>query len=672
MLAQALLPWNSRWQDRATCLLLNAGFAAWALYWIHRSYRLKLSHLEVASADANETAALHLRTIETLALAIDGKNNSSRDDVRRVGAYAVGIGKELGLPDTELKALCAAAVLRDIGKLDVPEHIVSKPGHLTPAEFEKMSGHPVTGCQILEQVAFPFPVATIVRSHHEKWDGTGYPDGLHGEEIPIGARILAAADFLGALMTDRPHRRALDLDEAVKIVVSEAGTSFDPRVVRILAKRCRKFERMEQRHLRNSLRSHPVMTRESEPASAAGCESSSREPLGDQLDFISSFAATGEDDRELFDLTKDLGKLLSLSETLSVLEKRLERVVPYETMAVYICRDGYLAPSFAKGLNGRIFPKLTVGEGVSGRVAETREPVVNGDPSSEPGCKRNQEASGSLRSALSVPLEDPSGLIGVLTLYHRDNMAFTHEHLRLVQTLACAMAQAIQVSLQGAEAGESRSTDRLTGLPNARSLFLHLDRELARSKRTEEPLTVLVCDMSGLKNVNDRFGRRQGDTVLKLVAQKLTEGCREYDYVSRMAGDEFVLVLSDRSPGLVDAVRARLSRAIAEAEREVCEEGILQATFGEGHFPRDGKDAEELLVAAGRRVFANKQNRRSAAEPLAGRLGASGGQALLDYERQDGQSSVTGKRAERVWALNSETTPLQWRGDGSPAPLGQS
>jgi diguanylate cyclase (GGDEF)-like protein len=520
----------------------------------------------------------------------------------------------------------------------VPEHIVSKPGHLTPAEFEKMKAHPVTGSQILEQVGFPYPVATMVRSHHEKWDGTGYPDGLRGEEIPMGARILAAADSLVALLTDHPYRHALSLDEAVKTVVSEAGSSFDPQVVRVLEKRYPEFERLEQRHLSSSHRSPQVITRECKPAPATGSESTSPGRSGGKPDFTSSVAATAEVAQELFELTRDLGKPLNLSETFSVLERHLARMVPYESMAIYICRDGSLAPSFAKGLNSQFFSKMTVGEGVSGRVAETREPIVNGNPASEPGCGRNQAASGSLRSALSVPLEDSSGLVGVLTLYHRENRAFTNEHLRLVQSVAYGLAQAVQMALRCTEAGRNNATDSLTGLPNAHSLFLHLDRELARSKRAGQPLTVLVCDLGGLRRVNDRFGRLQGDTILRLVAQKFTEACREYDYVSRMAGEEFVLVLADRSPDMVDAVRARLSRAVAEAEREVCDERILQATFGEAQYPRDGKDAEELLVAADRRVFANKRDRKSASE-----------------------------RAECVWALNSETTPLQWRGDGSPA-----
>ena len=570
MSAQAFLPWDSPWRARAACLFFNAAFALWAFLWIHRSYRARFRHLEAARADANAAAAIHSRTIEALALAIDGKDLRSLDDIRRVEAYAVEIGNALELKDEELRALRAAALLRDIGKLGVPEHIVSKPGCLTPAEFEKMRAHPLTGCQILEQVGFPYPVAPIVRSHHEKWDGSGYPGGLFGEEIPIGARILAAADALASLVTNRPGRSAMSLEEAVKSVASKAGRSFDPRVVEVIEKRYREFR---------------------DPAAPA---------------------TGGEVAQELFDLTTDFGRPLSLSSTLSILETRLARMVPYHAMAVYACREGSLALSFAKGVNSQFFSGMEVGEGLSGRVAETREPMVNGNPGTEPGCLGMAEVSGFLRSALSVPLENPQGLVGVLTLYHGESSAFTSEHLRLVQAVAYGMAQAIQTALECSGPLPSSATDSLTGLPNGRALFLHLDRELARSKRTDQPLTVLVTDLNGLKEVNDRFGRPHGDRVLKLVAQRLRECCREYDFVSRMGEDEFVLVFPDRSPELVDAVRTRLFRAVTEAGREVCGEEIVRASFGEGQYPCDGQDAEELLVAADRRVFANKQDRRSA------------------------------------------------------------
>src|SRR5262249_42597864 len=156
-------------------------------------------------------------------LAIDAKDATTHEHVRRVQIYAVEIGRELGLEEGELDALRAAAVLHDIGKLAVPEQIISKPGRLTHEEIEKMKIHTIVGAEILEQVGFPYPVVPIVRAHHEKWDGSGYPHGLKGEEIPIGARILAAVDCLDALASERQYRRALPLDEAMAFVVRESG-----------------------------------------------------------------------------------------------------------------------------------------------------------------------------------------------------------------------------------------------------------------------------------------------------------------------------------------------------------------------------------------------------------------------------------------------------------------
>ena len=195
-----------------------------------------------------EIAGLHLRTIEALALAIEAKDTTTADHLQRVRVYATEIGKEIGLSQNELDALQAAALLHDIGKLAVPEHIISKPGRLTPEEFEKMKIHPLVGAEILEEVKFPYPVVPIVRAHHEKWDGSGYPFGLAGEEIPIGARILSVVDCLDALASDRQYRRALPLDQAMEIVISESGKSFDPVIVDILRRRYVELERMARQH----------------------------------------------------------------------------------------------------------------------------------------------------------------------------------------------------------------------------------------------------------------------------------------------------------------------------------------------------------------------------------------------------------------------------------------
>src|SRR6202035_1842861 len=206
------------------------------------SYRLYLGKLEDQKRHVEEIANLHLRTIEALALAIEAKDQTTHDHLQRVRIYAIEVAKELGMTGTDLEALHAAALLHDIGKLAVPEHIISKPGRLTPEEFEKMKIHPIVGAEILERVQFPYPVVPIVRAHHEKWDGTGYPYGLRGEEIPIGARILAAVDCLDALASDRQYRRALPLEDAMARVAAESGTAFDPKVIQALRARYRELE----------------------------------------------------------------------------------------------------------------------------------------------------------------------------------------------------------------------------------------------------------------------------------------------------------------------------------------------------------------------------------------------------------------------------------------------
>jgi len=221
-----------------------AHFAGWptvlltgpVLYLVFRSYRLYISRLDNERQHAEAVSGLHLRTIEALALAIEAKDDTTHDHLARVQVYARELARELGLSREEKEALQAASILHDIGKLAVPEHIISKPGRLTPEEFDKMKIHPIVGAEILERVQFPYPVVPIVRAHHEKWDGSGYPHGIKGEDIPIGARILSAVDCLDALASDRQYRRALPLDEAMKVVQKESGTSFDPRVVEVLAK----------------------------------------------------------------------------------------------------------------------------------------------------------------------------------------------------------------------------------------------------------------------------------------------------------------------------------------------------------------------------------------------------------------------------------------------------
>ena len=586
-----------------------------AVYLIYRSYRLYLGKLEDEKRHVEEMANLHLRTIEALALAIEAKDHTTHEHLQRVRVYAIEVAKELGITGTDLEALHAAALLHDIGKLAVPEHIISKPGRLTPEEFEKMKIHTLVGAEILERVRFPYPVVPIVRAHHEKWDGSGYPLGLKGAEIPIGARILSAVDYLDALASDRQYRRALPLKDVMQKLAAESGKSFDPRVVDILQKRYRELERLavaKSAEDPNPLSKAIKIERGLEPA--AGFENATAEDsAGHEATFLSSIAAARQEAQSLFELSQDLGASLSLGETLSVFSVKLKPMVPYDAIAIYITRDEGLVPEYVNGDNYRLFSSLRipVGQGLSGWVAQNRKPIVNGNPSVEPGYLNDPNQLSTLRSALSVPLEGVAGVIGVLTLYRAERDAFTTDHLRILLAVSGKMALAIENALKYQQAQNSATTDYLTGLPNARSLFLQLDRELARCKRDNSSLTVMVTDMNGFKQINDRFGHLEGNRVLRLFSQALKDSCREYDYVARMGGDEFVVVAPGLAADAAGKKAVQLSELARLAGSEVCGEDLLSLSVGRAVYPADGEDAEQLLAEADRRMYIEKQKQLS-------------------------------------------------------------
>ncbi|HEY6349698.1 MAG TPA: HD domain-containing phosphohydrolase [Candidatus Angelobacter sp.] len=586
-----------------------------AMFVIYRSYRLYVSKLQNEKRHVEDMAGLHLRTIEALALAIEAKDQTTHDHLRRVRVYAIELAKRLKIAPNELEALRAAALLHDIGKLAVPEHIISKPGRLTPEEFEKMKIHPVVGAEILERVQFPYPVVPIVRHHHEKWDGSGYPDGLKGEEIPMGARILSAVDTLDAMATDRQYRPALPLDEAMERVVQLSGKAFDPQVVELLHKHYRELEEIA----RSSTQEHEKLsttkvTVKRGLAPAAGYDVNPTPESDTQANtFLSSIAAARQEAQALFELSHALGNSLSLSETLSVLSVRLKRLVPYDAIATYILRGEELVPEFVSGDNFRLLASLRIpmGQGVSGWVAQNRKALVNGPPYVEPGYVNDPVKYTPLRSAISVPLEGLQGVVGVLTLYHAERDAYTMDHRRILLAISSKVALSVENALAFQQAENSATTDYLTELPNARSLFLHLDRELARSRRLNTTLTVMVCDLDGFKQINDRFGHLEGNRILRHFAKSLQGSCREYDYVARMGGDEFVLV----APGLSNSaaqIRGICLNELANlAGREVCGADLLSVSVGCSFYPEDGADAEKLLAEADRRMYLQKQGKTS-------------------------------------------------------------
>jgi diguanylate cyclase (GGDEF)-like protein/putative nucleotidyltransferase with HDIG domain len=605
------------WIGWQTSLLITP-----VVYWTYRSYRLYVSKLQAEKHHVEEMAALHLRTIEALALAIDAKDHTTHDHLLRVRTYATEIAREMNLPADQIEALKAAAMLHDIGKLAVPEHIINKPGRLTPEEFEKMRIHPIVGAEILARVQFPYPVVPIVRSHHEKWDGTGHPDGLQGEEIPIGSRILAAVDCLDALASDRQYRRAMPLDRAMEHVASLAGQDFDPAVVAILQRRYAELEQLARSQSR-AVKDAPPQDRDPQRAAipASGFEQESQAAPAIEADFLISIAAARQEAQMLFELTHDLGNSLSLDETLSVVSIRLQKLIPYDAIAIWIRDHQVLTPRHVHGDNYRLFSslELPVGQGLSGWVVEHNQPILNGNPSVETSYLNDPLKISTLQSAISVPLHGLANTLGALTLYRAESNAFSRDNLRILLAISPKLALSIENAMKYQQAQDSAETDYLTGLPNARSLFIHLDREIMRCQRTNTGLAVLVCDLNGFKTINDRFGHLEGNRALRLFAQKIKETCREYDYVARMGGDEFVLVI----PGLTSEAAlekaARLNECAVLVGRQLSRENppALSLAVGVASYGTDGAEAEQLLAAADRRMYLGKGVHHCRADSLA-------------------------------------------------------
>ncbi|MGC1372927.1 MAG: HD domain-containing phosphohydrolase, partial [Candidatus Sulfotelmatobacter sp.] len=605
------------------------------IYWVYRSYRLYLGRLEaekdrveIEKKHVEQIASLNMRTIEALALAIEAKDHTTHTHLQRVRTYAIAIAQEIGLSPDEIEALRAAALLHDIGKLAVPEHIINKPGRLTPEEFEKMKVHPIVGAEILERVAFPYPVAPIVRAHHERWDGTGYPLGLAGEEIPIGARILSAVDCLDALASDRQYRPAIPLDRAMATVKEQSGIWFDPQVVNVLERRYVELEGMASAHQEALIPSgfSKNLRVERGLAPATGFEASS-EPAQSDTDFLTSIASARQEAQAMFDLSQDLGNSLSLSETLSVLSMRLRKLILYDSIAVFVNRNGWLLPELVSGENFRVLSslKIRMGEGLCGWVAENCKPIINGNPQVEEGYVADPKLT-TLSSALVVPLQGLNGVVGVLAMYHSAQDAFTPDHLRILLAVASKVALSVENALKYQQAESSATTDFLTGLPNARSLFVHLAQEVTRCRRMKSSLAVMVCDIDGLKKINDSFGHLEGDKLLREFSLRLKEACRGYDYVARMGGDEFVVTAPGLTPDAATEKANRLNQAAIEAGRHTCGREVISLSVGTAFCPDDGYDVNSLLAEADRRMYSVKQihHARNTGERDALVKGASG------------------------------------------------
>jgi putative nucleotidyltransferase with HDIG domain len=421
--------------------LQTVHFAAFALlaplllvfYYTHRS---SFGRVEDARGHFEKLNTLYLSTVETLATAIDAKDEVTHGHIRRVQQGAMGLARELGVKDDEtLKAIEAAALLHDTGKIAIPEHILNKPGKLTPAEYEKMKLHAPIGAEILSAIDFPYPVVPIVRHHHENWDGTGYPDRISGTDIPIGARILSVVDCFDALTSDRPYRRRMTDEDALAILRERRGTMYDPLVVDVFSASYKRFMPVETEA------AHPAAkavggARESTPApppAPAEAESNGGDTSMQEVLTISSLARAVAGNASI----ADVGALAWMA---------LRSVLPATAMAIFVEDEDQdvLVVGYAAGAHVSLLRqvKKARGAGIAGWAAVNRRGILNADAALDLGLSA-QSLEPPLRCAVTVPLTSDGRVVGVLSCYGTSTPGFTEDHLRLLELLAASLGSAI-------------------------------------------------------------------------------------------------------------------------------------------------------------------------------------------------------------------------------------
>jgi putative nucleotidyltransferase with HDIG domain len=580
------------------------------VYTVYRAYCAQQAIVRDRERHIVETEALHLRTIEGLAMAVEAKDQNTHRHLMRVRVYVSELGKAMGLDKPLMQALTTASFLHDIGKLAVPERIINKPGKLTPEEFEKMKIHPVVGADILERVHFPYPVVPIVRSHHEAWDGSGYPDGLKGEDIPIGARILTAVDCFDALASERPYRRAMPIGEAMAFVKSRAGIQFDPRVVRLLEERYLELEEMARQQIEEvePLKTDLFIERGAAPGAGFVPEQhGERKPDNGtdtpdrQIDPLNLIAEAVREAKAVFELGRMLEGSLSPQALSEMFSQRLQPLVPFDCFAVYLKREDSVAALFRGGPLALAFSArpIPLGEGLSGWVADSERPIVNGNPTVETNFAAGNESITEDSSALSVPLFDLGGVaFGVLTLYSRRKAAYSKDHLRILQAIESNFALSLENALRF-EAAEKGA--RSGGRPQPAGLRLFLEKADAEVKDARDQgrsFGVAVCGLNSSNGANELLG----DAFLHAVAHELDLRAGEAGAVARMCGDEFAFLFSAKTGASADSRAAALEQAALRVCDRMQVEAEISPCAGVAFYPQDGESAEQLLGAANRRM----------------------------------------------------------------------
>ena len=523
----------------------------------------------------------------------------------------------MGITGVELEAINTGALLHDIGKLGVPEYILLKPGRLTDEEFAKIKKHPEIGAAILDPVEFPWPVLPVVRSHHEKWDGTGYPDGLKGEDIPRTARILAVADVYDALTSSRSYRSAWTHERACEVIRKDRGTHFDPEIADAFL---------------GVIEEVVVQMAEEGDGPLVIAEASGKASANPTDQAARAIHRASSELWALYEVVQTLSSSLGLDETLEILSHKLEAILP-GTAVVFLLRG---ADTAGMGVRAAVGPNREYFTGArtlgpastSLQVMASRVTYLGGYDADDLLLTSSQSAQWvALQTCLIVPVVHQGEVLGTINLYHPDEDAFSAHDQQLLETIAERAATALYNGLLFDRTRSHAVTDPLTGLHNIRHITQHVEDRC----RDGQPFALLCLDLDSFKPINDNFGHQKGDQVLRDLSALFLGSVREGDIVARYGGDEFLVYVHGGGPDAAASLAARIQGAVESYEPGLLHPRLgalhLGVSIGWGCFPADGSDFTALIAAADSAMYREKTERKlgKLADPDRMHLGAEFG-----------------------------------------------